>query len=145
MLLLHDTDALNWLFSEDQYVSFLKSIKISPGDNFLLRKAKKCAARSKSWKKSKIRQKTHHGHGSWQMQKIKTWKGAHWQYLSPHVEFFHKKRPKFLWCFFLTWFFLTFPIVIALRRQGVNYRKLNKIRLGSLFCITNEKFLLVML
>ena len=57
MLLLHDADALSWLFSEHQYVSYLKSIKSSSGCKFLLRKSKNCAGRSKSWKNSKIRQK----------------------------------------------------------------------------------------
>ena len=57
MLLLHDADALSWLFSEHQYVSYLKSIKSSSGCKFLLRKLKNCAGRSKSWKNSKISQK----------------------------------------------------------------------------------------
>ena len=57
MLFLHDADALSWLFSEQQYVSYLKSIKSSSGCKFLLRKSKNCAGRSKSWKNSKIRQK----------------------------------------------------------------------------------------
>ena len=57
MLFLHDADALSWLFSEHQYVSYLKSIKSSSGYKFLLRKSKNCKGRSNSWKNSKIRQK----------------------------------------------------------------------------------------
>ena len=57
MLFLHDADALSWLFSEHQYVSYLKSIKSSSGYKFLLRKSKNCEGRSNSWKNSKIRQK----------------------------------------------------------------------------------------
>ena len=57
VLLLHDADALSWLFSEHQYVSYLRSIKSSSGCKFLLRKPQKCTGRAKSWKNSKIRQK----------------------------------------------------------------------------------------
>jgi hypothetical protein len=39
---------------------------------------------------------------------------------------------------FFDMIFFTFPIVIASRGQGVNYRKLDKIILRRSICITND-------
>ena len=53
-------------------------------------------------------------HGSWIMQKIKTWKGAYWQYLSPHVEFFHKKTSQiFVLFFWHDFFYLSYSFRVA--------------------------------
>ena len=53
------------------------------------------------------------------------------------LSFLIKNVPNFCGVFF-DMIFLTFPIVIASRVQGVKYRELNKILLGSLFCITKK-------
>ena len=82
-----------WLFTEHLNISYLKSIKNSSKYNFLLIKAKNCAGRSKSWKIQNLK-KNYYYHGSWQLQKLKTWVVAYQQYPNPYVEFFLWKSPK---------------------------------------------------
>ena len=73
-----------------------KELKIHQGIISFWQKLKTAQGGQNPEKIQKSVKNNYYGHGSWQMQKIKTMKGAHQKYLSSILEFFREKLPKFL-------------------------------------------------